>query len=342
VRVNKPFTEANVLKFKRETEMKKTLLGVVAATSMGLMGTTAMADCGDVSITEMDWASSAVVTSVSKFLMEQGYGCNVTVVPSSTVPALTSVAETGEPDIVTETWVNSIPVYEELVASGKLVVVADVLSDGGVEGWWIPQYLADAHPELRTLEGVMANPELVGGRFHDCPSGWACEIVNNNNIKAIDLEANGIERFQHGSGETLATAIASAYTAEEPWFGYYWAPTSVLGKYPMVRVDVGAHDPEAHACNSSAECATPKLSAYPEAKVTTAVSGTLVDREPEIVELMSNISFTNAQMGDVLAWQQDNNASYDEAAVYFLTNNTDVWGNWLNAEAKEKLSALLK
>ena len=166
--------------------------------------------------------------------------------------------------------------------------------------------------------------------------------MNNNNIKAIDLEANGIERFQHGSGETLATAIASAYTAEEPWFGYYWAPTSVLGKYPMVRVDVGAHDPEAHACNSSAECATPKLSAYPEAKVTTAVSGTLVDREPEIVELMRNISFTNAQMGDVLAWQQDNNASYDEAAVYFLTNNTDVWGNWLNAEAKEKLSALLK
>jgi glycine betaine/proline transport system substrate-binding protein len=47
-------------------------------------------------------------------------------------------------------------------------------------------------------------------------------------------------------------------------------------------------------------------------------------------------------MGEVLAWQADNNASYDEAAVYFLTNNTDVWGDWLNAEAKEKLSALLK
>ena len=66
------------------------------------------------------------------------------------------------------------------------------------------------------------------------------------------------------------------------------------------------------------------------------------DREPEIVELMSNVSFTNAQMGELLAWQQDNNASYDEAAVYFLTNNKDVWSNWLNAEAKEKLSALLQ
>ncbi|WP_048599377.1 glycine betaine ABC transporter substrate-binding protein, partial [Nereida ignava] len=260
----------------------------------------------------------------------------------STVPALTSVAETGEPDIVTETWVNSTPVYEELVSSGKLVEVADVLSDGGVEGWWIPQYLADAHPELLTLEGVMANPELVGARFHDCPSGWACDIINNNNIKAINLEGSGIERFQHGSGETLATAIAAAYSEQEPWFGYYWAPTSVLGKYPMVRVDVGAHDPEAHACNGTPDCATPTLSAYPTAKVKTAVSGTLTEREPEVVELMSNVSFTNAQMGEVLAWQADNNASYDEAAVYFLTNNKDVWSNWLNAEAKEKLSALLQ
>ena len=54
------------------------------------------------------------------------------------------------------------------------------------------------------------------------------------------------------------------------------------------------------------------------------------------------MSFTNAQMGEVLAWRLDNNASYDEAAVYFLTNNKDVWGGWLNDGAKEKLAALLK
>jgi len=47
-------------------------------------------------------------------------------------------------------------------------------------------------------------------------------------------------------------------------------------------------------------------------------------------------------MGEVLAWRLDNNASYDEAAVHFLTSNTDVWGAWLNDEAKGKLAALLK
>jgi glycine betaine/proline transport system substrate-binding protein len=83
------------------------------------------------------------------------------------------------------------------------------------------------------------------------------------------------------------------------------------------------------------------FSAYPAAKVATAVSGTFAEENPEIVELLSNVSFTNAQMGAVLAWRLDNNASYDEAAVYFLMNNADVWGTWLNDEAKGKLAAIL-
>ena len=312
-----------------------------------LSATTAMADghsaCGGVSITEMDWASSAVVTSVATFLMTEGYGCDVTVVPSSTVPALTSLAETGEPDILTEVWANSTPAYEPLLAEGKLVELTSVLSDGGVEGWWIPQYLADAHPELTTLEGIMANPEMVGGKFHDCPTGWACDIINNNNIIASDLESSGVERFQHGSGTTLAASIAAAFEDEAPWFGYYWAPTSVLGRYPMAAVTLGVEfNQEAHTCNGTVECDAPILSPYPVAKVVTAVSAAFMEREPEVTELLKNVTFTNAQMGEVLAWQDNNNASYEEAAVYFLSTYPEVWGDWINDGAKEKLSVLLK
>ena len=97
-----------------------------------------------------------------------------------------------------------------------------------------------------------------------------------------------------------------------------------------------------HTCNGSVDCADPSFSAYPAAKVVTAASQAFVEREPAIAELMKNVAFTNAQMGEVLAWRLDNNASYDEAAVYFLTNNKELWANWLNDEAKGKLAALLK
>lgn len=322
--------------------MKMNKLGAASVLALTLGATSAMAECGEVSITEMDWASSQVVTAVSAFLLQQGLGCDVQKVPSSTVPALTSLAETGEPDILTEVWANSTPSYEPLLAEGKLVEMANVLSDGGVEAWWIPAYLAETNPELTTWEGIMANPAAVGGKFHDCPSGWACDIINNNNLKAAGIEGTGLERFQHGSGETLQTSIAAAFDEKAPWLGYYWAPTAVLGKYPMVRVEVPAYDAEAHACNGDVDCATPGFSAYPAAKVVTAASQAFVDREPAAAALMSNVSFTNAQMGEVLAWRLDNNASNEEAAVYFLSTFKDVWGEWLDDEAKANLSALLK
>jgi glycine betaine/proline transport system substrate-binding protein len=321
--------------------MRKILMATTFCAGAAL-ASSAAAECGEVSITEMDWASAAVVTNVSKFLLEQGYGCSVTVVPTTTVPAMASVAETGEPDILTELWTSYTEVYEELRDDGKLVELAKVLSDGGVEAWWIPAYLAEEHPELTTLEGIKANPELVGGRFHDCPSGWGCDITNFNNFKAAGLGDAGVERFQHGSGETLATAIAAAYEAKEPWFGYYWAPTSVMGKYPMVQVELPAYDADTHTCNGLEDCATPGLSSYPVSNVVTAATQAFVEREPEAAALMENISFTNAQMGEVLAWQEANEASNEEAAVYFLTTYKDVWGSWLNDTARENLAALLQ
>ena len=62
------------------------LKAMVIAASMS--ATMAQADCGEVSITEMDWASATIVTSVAKFLMETGYGCSVVKVPSASNPAL--------------------------------------------------------------------------------------------------------------------------------------------------------------------------------------------------------------------------------------------------------------
>tara|TARA_R110002110_G_scaffold8188_1_gene40968 strand:+ start:119 stop:1087 length:969 start_codon:yes stop_codon:yes gene_type:complete len=322
--------------------MKIKYLGAASALALTFTASSALADCGEVSITEMDWASASVVTSIANFLMTEGYGCDVTVVPTTTVPAITSVAETGEPDIITELWTSYTEVYEEMRAEGKLVEMSKVLSDGGVEAWWIPDYLAEEYPELTTLEGIKANPELVGGRFQDCPTGWGCDVTNFNNFKAAGLAEAGVERFQHGSGETLAASIAAAYEAKEPWFGYYWAPTSVLGKYPMVEVKLPPYNAEAHICNGLEDCPTPTLSSYPAANVVTAVTSSFVEREPEIVELLKNMTFTNAQMGEVLAWQEGNNASNEEAAVYFLSTYPEVWGDWLNDEAKTNLAALLK
>lgn len=316
---------------------------LIASAVLSMAAVPAFADCGEVSITEMNWASSSVVTNVAKFLMEQGYGCTVTAVPSDTTPAVTSLAENGEPDIATEMWTNSAgQAYEKILAEGKIKEVGQVLDPGGVEGWWIPSYLAEAHPELKTIEGVLANPELVGGVFNNCPDGWGCRIANDNLIPAFGVKEAGIKVFDHGSGETLATSLAAAYEKKEPWFGYYWAPTSLLGKYEMVSVDLGEYNAENHAANAEADNPKRGKTSFPDAPVYTVVTADFADREPEIAELMSKMTFKVSTMGSVLAWMDENTASAEEGAVYFIKNHSDEWAGWLNDEARAKLAKLIK
>lgn len=323
--------------------LKLKKFAILCALTLGMISGGAHAkDCGEISITEMDWESARVVTAVAKFLLEQGYGCKTTTVPSASNPAMASVAETDKPDILTEIWVNGAPAYEKLAEEGKIKPLTDVLSDGGVEGWWVPNYLVEKHPELAKLDGILANPKLVGGRFHNCPDGWTCKIISSNMAKAAGFEKAGIENFIHGSGETLATSLGAAYDAKEPWFGYYWAPTAILGKYPMTMVDVGPHVPEGQKCNSLADCETPTLGAFPKSIVTTVVAGAFAKSHPEETAMMKELSFKNEMMGSLLAWKKDNKATGDETAVYFLTNNSDIWSKWLNDDARSKLSALIK
>ncbi len=311
--------------------------------ALGLFSGNAYAkDCGEVTITEMDWASASVVTGVAKFIMEQGYGCKVTKVPSASAPALVSVAETGKPDILTEIWTNGAPSYDKLIEKGTIKPLVEVLSDGGIEGWYVPNYLLEKHPELATIQGILDNPKLVDNRFHNCPNGWVCKNINTNIGIAAGFKKAGIEDFVHGSGETLATSIGAAFENKEPWFGYYWEPTAILGKYPMTMVDLGPHDPAGHKCNSKPECTEPMVGLYPKSIVTTVVSGPFEKSHPEITAMMKNLTFTNEIMGSLLAWKKNNGASGEETAVRFLEKHSDVWSKWINDSAREKLAALIK
>jgi glycine betaine/proline transport system substrate-binding protein len=181
----------------------------------------------------------------------------------------------------------------------------------------------------------------VDSRFNNCPSGWGCRVVSDNLTRALDLKSSGIKVFDHGSGETLATSMASAVQSEEPWFGYYWGPTVPLGKYDMTRVKIGDYKPDVHTRNQTQMVENPGVSDFPAATILTAVTTSFGEREPEVVEMLSNMTFKTSTMSALLAWMDENNASAEEAAVYFLSNNTDEWSGWLNASATKRLANVL-
>ena len=326
-------------------------LGIVAAVAvMALLLTSGvtLAECGKVTVGEMNWNSARVIANVEKFILEAGYGCEVELVQTATVPAMTSMVEKGEPDIASEIWINSVrESFDNGVAEGRIVSAGNVLSDGGVEAWWVPAYFAEAYPEIHTAQQVMDNAELFQdpedpskGRFFNCPSGWACKIINTNLFRAYSL-GDTFNDFDPGSAEGLSGAIAKAYERGEPWFGYYWAPTAILGKYPMVMIELAGFDAEGHTCNTREDCDVPHAGRYPPSAVLAVTTQAFADSHPDEFAFLGNISFPNDVMNAVLAWGEDNQAEGNEMAGYFMVKHEALWSSWLPADVAAKVKAAL-
>ena len=310
------------------------------------------ADCGKVTIADMNWNSATLIANVDRFIIEHGFGCEAELVPGDTMPTGASMTEKGEPDIAPEFWVNSMrEVVDKGAEEGTLAISGLSLSDGGEEGFWVPKFLVDKDPSLATIEGVLANAKLfphpeddsISG-FYGCPAGWNCQISTGNLFKALNLEEAGFEIVDPGSGAGLAGSIAKASERGEGWFGYYWAPTAVLGKYEMVKVDFGSGiDVEGfRGCITQNECADPKPTMYPPSEVWTVTTGEFSRNHPDIAKYLSNRSFKNAQMNGLLAWMEDNQADGEIAGIHFLQENVDQWSAWLSADTAAKVVKALE
>ena len=309
-------------------------------------------ECGKVKVADMNWNSATIVANIDKFILTHGFGCEVDLVPGETTPTGTSMIEKGEPDIAPEMWSNAIkPVLDQGVKDGLLVYAGHSLIEGGEEGFWVPAYMVEKDPTLATIAGIKANSKLFThpedpdkSGFISCPSGWNCSVSAANMFKALELDTVGFEIVDPGSSSGLTGSIAKANERKEAWFGYYWAPTAVLGKYKMVKVDFGngIDEEEFKNCTTKEECVDPKPTMYPASPVDTIVTAAFAKRAPEVVEYLNKRSFKNAEMSTLLAWMEDNQADGDYAMEYFLRENEDKWSAWLTpAVAKKVKTALL-
>jgi glycine betaine/proline transport system substrate-binding protein len=308
-------------------------------------------ECGKVTIADMNWTSASLMANVDRFILEHGFGCEAELVPGDTMPTSTSMIEKNEPDIAPEMWSNAVKdLLEQGVADKKIRFAGNSLSDGGEEGFWVPKYLVDKYPEIATIEGIIKHKELFKhpedsslSAFYGCPAGWNCQISAGNLFNALNLEEAGFELLDPGSGAGLAGSIAKSYEREQGWFGYYWAPTGILGKYDMVKVDFGSgvDEEEFISCTTNIDCVTPKVTMYPPSPVTTAITETLATRAPQLLDYLNKRSFTNAQMNGLLAWMEDNQADGEISMEYFLTEYPDVWRQWLTPEIADKVAKAL-
>ena len=331
--------------------LTRSLVTLSALLTVSAFSTTATAadSCGSVTIADMNWNSASLLAHVDQYILQHGFGCDAELVPGDTVPTGTSMIEKGEPDVAPELWQISLKTaLDKGVAEKRLRYAGQSLSDGGEEGFWVPEYMVKKMPELATIEGIRKHAKLFThpedpdkSMMMGCPAGWACQISASNIFDALKLEESGFELVDPGSGAGLSGAIAKAYERKEPWFGYYWAPTAVLGKYKMVKVDFGSGVDQDHymKCLTQPDCLEPKVSMYPSSPVYTVTTESFATESPAAYSYLTSRSFTNKQMNELLAWMESNQADGEFAALHFLENYSDIWTAWVPSKVADKIKS---
>jgi glycine betaine/proline transport system substrate-binding protein len=331
--------------------MKKLLLAAVAVSPL-MMGGAAQAACGDITLSAFSWQSAEVNTYVDKFILTNGYGCNATVVAGDTVPTLTSMVEKAQPDVTPAVAPSVVgDVFTNGVAEGRISKIGTAISDGSVSGWYIPQYVVDAHPDIKTVDDALKHPELfpspedtTKGGIIQGPQGWGDTTVTAQLFKALEADTKGFVIVPTGSAAALDGAIAKAYEQKQGFIAAYWAPTSLLVKYPMVRLEGVPHDNAEWArCTSKPDCPDPKANYWNPAEEVTVATDKFMKRDDvgPVKEYFAKRSWTQAEVGKIMLWMTDNQANGEDGAKWFLQNMPEVWTKWVPADVAEKVKAAL-
>ena len=349
-----------VLMLKEEFELMRKLFIGLAVASSALLGLStsafsgAHAKCGDVTMAEMNWASAELMANIDKVILEEGYGCKVELVAGATMPSFTSMNEKGQPDVAAELWINAVanPLNKAMKEGRLHSVVEGPITELG-EGWWIPPHTRKKHPELKTVMDILKRPDLFPhsedkskGAFVGCPAGWGCQLANNNLFRAFEMEKKGWVLVDPGSAAGLDGSLSKAAERGENWFGYYWAPTALIGKYDMVKLDFGvpfAGKENWDGCIVKAEqdCANPKPSAWTKSEVHTVITDRFKKEGGAAVTYLTKRIVPGPVMNAMLVFMADQQAGGADAAVEFLKKHEAIWSKWVSSDAAKKIKKAL-
>jgi glycine betaine/proline transport system substrate-binding protein len=297
---------------------------------------------------DVSWDSAQVHNRIAGFILKNGYGYEVDYIPGETTPLVTGLMR-GDLDVYMESWTENIQdLYNKGIKEGKILDLGSNYPDSW-QGWLVPTYVIKGDskrgikpmaPDLKSIQDLPKYKELFKdpeepskGRFYNCIAGWKCAEVNEKKFKAYGLDKH-FTIFLPGSDAALSGSMVGAYEKGEPWFGYYWSPTWVLGKLDMTPIEEPPFDKEVWE--------TTKGCAYSSVQVNILVNHELPKKAPDVVELLKKYDTTAALNNKMLAEMQEKKIDTQKAAEWFLEEYEEVWTSWVSEDVAKKVKAALK
>ena len=292
---------------------------------------------GTITFATLNWSSAEIQSALAQYIVHHGYGYPVDERPGATIPLFQGLLG-GDIDVTLEIWLpNQNNVWLPALDEGAVIPVGNSLNEQWQSAFVIPTYLADANPDLRHVDDLKDHMDLFDQEdgkivLWTCPGSWGCHETNNRQVAAYGLQDVVTLKPAEGGGPLFAS-LQGAYDKNEAWLGYLWAPSVPANTLDLTRLE------EPEACQDNApedpDCA------YGVGPVRIAVHPSMVQRAPEVIEMLRLWSFTDPQIGEVLQYRSQTDASAEEAAIWFLTNREAIWTGWVPGDVADRVKAAL-
>ena len=291
---------------------------------------------------DLNWESAQVQNRVAQYVVEHGYGHPTDLVFGSTLPLFQGMVR-GEIQVTMEIWLpNLIDTWTPALDAGEVVEVGESLGRDWQSAFAIPAYLQEQYPDLDSVgdlkeerfRSLFATAETHGkARLVSCVIGWACEDVNAAQVAGYGL-SDHVHIVSPGDGAALNADLYGAYERREPWLGYQWGTNAPALVLDLVRLEEPPYSDECWAAD--------RACAYEDARVLIAAHPDLPEDAPALVDFLRAWEFDVGVYRTVAAWRRDNPAaSAEDAALWWLNGNEELWSDWVTAEAAAGVRAAL-
>jgi ABC-type proline/glycine betaine transport system substrate-binding protein len=285
---------------------------------------------------EGDWDSSAFHNQVAKFIIENGYDTEVELVLSDS-PVQISSLKTKDMDVILEMWSDNEPNYDKDIKAGEYLELGTNFDDN-MQGLYVPKYLVEGPdalaPDLKTVKDLkkyahlFPNPEGGGkGIIYGGPEGWNATKFMHNKVKTYGLD----EMYDFrpiDSNAALSATLSGAYQKKEPWVGYNWEPTWIMGLYDMVLLEDSPYNADDFAKG---------IGSFASVNVTICVNNDFPKNYPEINKFLSNYKTSSELTSKGLAYMQEKGVEADAAAKWFIGEHKDLVKKMVSSDAYEKV-----
>jgi len=287
-----------------------------------------------ISIASMQWPSSKILAFIHAKILAEELGCNVEIVPGEMASSALSMASAGEPAIAPEMWIGRIAgIWNSLLESGRVRPEITTFGSAILEGWYLSPRLGEDFPNIRGVADfkIFAQEFRPGGekmKFISCPADWACSIINDNLLRALELDSI-FEIIIPSNRFEMDKLIGEAVSRQQRIAFYYWQPNAILAQFDFLALDMGEFNGDNFKCLAQKNCSDPMPSSFAAEKIFLVAADWVESEVPLVTNYIRRASLPIQEMNLILSWQTEGGLSFEQLAQKFIDERKQVWGRWV-------------